>query len=345
MTDTTEMGGGDVIALVDPSRWDHPNAPQLAYAYGHNDAVKALSAQPSAGAQEIVWVRSGADVNGDPLTLKTTFGDMDVNVVKSRGTGLWNVSGYILGKMGVATEAEAVAYAEDRLRSDADRRVRAAHKALALYATPAQPVDIVPSHCTGTALSFDPGVLQVNKDGSGYIAIDEVHFSLEDDRAEGPDGPEGSVHWITRLDASEMVALRDFLTASTDTGGWIVGNADDTQWRTWDDFGCSTWTDDRDKATRYHRREDAELVHREDEDAWRITPYGQPDTGDVAALQEALVETLSEWFDRIPGFEDTGNGTIRGRYPHGFNDVEFDHIALATDILAALSKPNAPGAR
>lgn len=102
-------------------------------------AKDRLAAQPSAGAQEIVWVRSGADVNGDPLTLKTTFGDMDVNVVKSRGTGLWNVSGYILGKMGIATEAEAVAYAEDRLRSDADRRVRAAHKAISLYATPAQP--------------------------------------------------------------------------------------------------------------------------------------------------------------------------------------------------------------
>lgn len=40
-----DMGGGDVIALVDPSRWDHPTAPQLAYANGWNDA---LSAPPSA---------------------------------------------------------------------------------------------------------------------------------------------------------------------------------------------------------------------------------------------------------------------------------------------------------
>jgi hypothetical protein len=62
---------------------------------------------------------------------------------------------------------------------------------------------------------------------------------------------------------------------------------------------------------------------------------------DPAPLREAiardnLAEFLSDWFDRIPGFEDTGNGTIRGRYPIGFNDVEFDHIALAQDILAAL---------
>ena len=35
------MGGGDVIALVDQSRWDCPNAPQLSYANGWNDAVSA----------------------------------------------------------------------------------------------------------------------------------------------------------------------------------------------------------------------------------------------------------------------------------------------------------------
>lgn len=73
---------------------------------------------------------------------------------------------------------------------------------------------IVPAHCPGMSLSFEPGVLHVSKDGSGYIAIGEDDFTLEDDRGEGPDGPEGSVHWITRLDASEMVALRDFLNGA-----------------------------------------------------------------------------------------------------------------------------------
>lgn len=33
------LGGGDVIAFVDPERWDHPGAPQLAYAHGWSDAV------------------------------------------------------------------------------------------------------------------------------------------------------------------------------------------------------------------------------------------------------------------------------------------------------------------
>lgn len=87
-----------------------------------------------------------------------------------------------------------------------------------LYASPVSPDlpvahlgALVPPHCTGTSLSFEPGVLHVSKDGSGYIAINQDDFSLEDDRCEGPDGPEGSVHWITRMEASEMIALRDFL--------------------------------------------------------------------------------------------------------------------------------------
>ncbi|MEO3386058.1 hypothetical protein [Mesorhizobium sp. CAU 1741] len=71
--------------------------------------------------------------------------------------------------------------------------------------------NIVPEGCTGSALVFSEGVLHVGKDGSGYIAIDEEHFNLEDDRCEGPDGPEGSVHWITRFPPGELQALRDFL--------------------------------------------------------------------------------------------------------------------------------------
>jgi len=92
---------------------------------------------------------------------------------------------------------------------------------------PAAPVAIVPPHCTGASIAFDPGVMHVSKDGSGYIAVSEEHFSLEDDRCEGPDGPEGSVHWITRMDASEVAALRDFLTGGapapeTEHGGGLV---------------------------------------------------------------------------------------------------------------------------
>lgn len=56
--------------------------------------------------------------------------------------------------------------------------------------------------------------------------------------------------------------------------GWIVGNSDGTQWRKWDG-GFPIWVYDRDQATRYHRREDAEAVHVEDDDAWVVVPYNK----------------------------------------------------------------------
>lgn len=61
--------------------------------------------------------------------------------------------------------------------------------------------------------------------------------------------------------------------APSDQGGWIVGNGDGTKWRTWGAMGPE-WTTDRNTATRYYRREDAEAVHRDDEDAWTIVPFG-----------------------------------------------------------------------
>jgi len=54
--------------------------------------------------------------------------------------------------------------------------------------------------------------------------------------------------------------------------GWIVGNGDGTRWRSWEQ-GNPVWTDDREKATRYARRVDAEAVHAEDEDAWFVRPF------------------------------------------------------------------------
>ena len=74
---------------------------------------------------------------------------------------------------------------------------------------------IVPPHCSGYSFVFEPGVLHVKKDGSGYIVVNEDDFILEDDRCEGPDGPEGSVHWTARIAASEIIALRDFLNGNT----------------------------------------------------------------------------------------------------------------------------------
>lgn len=54
--------------------------------------------------------------------------------------------------------------------------------------------------------------------------------------------------------------------------GWVVGNGDKTKWRSWGHCG-PTWVSNIEDATRYHRREDAEAVHREDDDAWVVCTY------------------------------------------------------------------------
>ncbi|MFC5509308.1 hypothetical protein [Bosea massiliensis] len=51
--------------------------------------------------------------------------------------------------------------------------------------------------------------------------------------------------------------------------GWIVSNAKGDKFRCWGSFGPD-WTEDRELATRYARRRDAESVHENDDDAWRI---------------------------------------------------------------------------
>lgn len=80
-----------------------------------------------------------------------------------------------------------------------------------------------------------------------------------------------------------------------DVDGWIVGNSDQTRWRAWDETG-PIWVESRDAATRYARREDAESVHREDEDAWSIQSYRRAD--DVTLL------TLSNGF-QVPIVRET----------------------------------------
>lgn len=57
-------------------------------------------------------------------------------------------------------------------------------------------------------------------------------------------------------------------------GGWIIASADGKRFRMWE-TGWPRWTEDRSAATRYARRQDAEEVHSEDEDAWRVMPYEQ----------------------------------------------------------------------
>lgn len=70
----------------------------------------------------------------------------------------------------------------------------------------------------------------------------------------------------------ELILTAPTLTGAPDINGWIVASGDETAFRTWED-GLPTWTPNRDKATRYARRCDADSAHAEDIDAWKILPY------------------------------------------------------------------------
>lgn len=89
-----------------------------------------------------------------------------------------------------------------------------------------------------------------------------------------------------------------------DAGGWIAGSADGNRFRTWKD-GYAAWTDDRNEATRYARRIDAEAVHAEDEDAWRVLPLAAPrPVGEelVEVVAEAMVRAINPDLDRPGSF-------------------------------------------
>ncbi|SSW66653.1 hypothetical protein AVE30378_02192 [Achromobacter veterisilvae] len=74
----------------------------------------------------------------------------------------------------------------------------------------AQPASITSRRLSGV-LSMDGASLHMKPDGSGQIIVAEEDFTLEDDRSEGPDGPQGGVHWVACLAASEMDALLVYL--------------------------------------------------------------------------------------------------------------------------------------
>ena len=82
------------------------------------------------------WTRTGADVDGDPLRLKTSHGDIPAVVTKSRTTGLWSVVVHWRGERDVATEEEAVAKAEAAIQSIVKRRLSEARETLALFDPP-----------------------------------------------------------------------------------------------------------------------------------------------------------------------------------------------------------------
>lgn len=131
------------------------------------------------------------------------------------------------------------------------------------------------------------GVGKINGDGwKDTTSIGEVVYVWNAEKP-SPYAP-GQYPRIWNEGWSASTAQYDFSPASIDEvralaaptpmggAGWVVSNGNETRWRSWDQ-GNSIWVDSPEKATRYARREDAELVHAEDEDAWCIKPYHQHD--------------------------------------------------------------------
>ncbi|MFC0305144.1 hypothetical protein ACFSTI_20925 [Rhizorhabdus histidinilytica] len=114
--------------------------------------------------------------------------------------------------------------------------------------------------------------------------------------------------------------------------GWIVASADGARFRCWESCGPA-WTADPKMATRYARRIDAESVHAEDEDAWRVIPFDdvapdhpaenakssgevdgwQPRIGDEVRASEHFLKEYGEWRDQplwVAGLQGCERGGI-----------------------------------
>lgn len=168
----------------------------------------------------------------------------------------------------------------------------------------------------------------------------------------GPDAEAGALAAYNRYAPAWNVYLfsghpRAHPTPAT-PAGWIVSNANGDRWRTWEG-GFSAWTDDREKATRYARREDAEAVHAEDEDAWRIEPYGPatPAGEELRLLERFGRDTCLELsFGYDPDEEGDPGAWMVHRVNGGRSDREWTLIGKGDTpqaaILAAL-EPQAEG--
>lgn len=100
-------------------------------------------------------------------------------------------------------------------------------------------MDAQPAAVSAGVLAFDPGELHIEPDGSGSLVVPEASFTLEDDRCEGPDGPQGSGHWIARIPASEMAALRGFLNGQPESSlPAHKPDGGDAPWADW--MGCES---------------------------------------------------------------------------------------------------------
>jgi hypothetical protein len=125
---------------------------------------------------------------------------------------------------------------------------------------------------------------------NGQIAYDDAICDEDDTPVDTvvDAGDLGVLLGLARYAVSAHFTLSQPVPSPANVGeGWIVCSGDGKRFRTWEN-GFSAWTDSREGATRYARREDAEAVHQEDEDAWSIVPF-TPINGEAIPVAEADV--------------------------------------------------------
>lgn len=112
--------------------------------------------------------------------------------------------------------------------------------------------------------SYDPWPVDATQDSQRFEGANLVPCTISLTKA-----------WRKRVpDAEQIVDLCIALQpASIEGEGWIIGDGGKPErWCSWQS-GMPEWIDDRTKATRYARREDAENVHLNDDDAWTVERY------------------------------------------------------------------------
>lgn len=107
----------------------------------------------------------------------------------------------------------------------------------------------------------------ISQAAADVIRVMTSTFRARNGRDVGIEAEDGEKCFIVHSD--QMFALEAALKA--ETVGFIVADGNHDRFRCWQAEG-SAWTEDKKKAVVFARRQDAEAVHAEDEDAWAILP-------------------------------------------------------------------------
>jgi hypothetical protein len=131
--------------------------------------------------------------------------------------------------------------------------------------------------------------MKLDEKAARRVAEQIVFMSVRDD-----DESYVRDRWKPEIDAGTALILAyeaaKPASGSGEQAGWIVTNAEGDKFRTWDQV--PVWTSDREIATRYARREDAERAHAEDEDAWCIVECTTPPA--PATVERRAGEALAD---------------------------------------------------